>query len=250
MQPGKQSFNSPAAPIATQWPAILGLAPRGAVVPMRGDHLDADCGHLAIQFVTVISFVSDQALGPFLCETAVDGGRDESDFMRTRRLDVNGDWSAIAVCHCHELRTLTPLGLADGSAPFFALTKLPSMKPSDRSKLPCWRKCRVSDFSTFSNTPVRTHAAKRRWHVWYGGYRSGRSCQRAPVRKIHNTPFMTSRVSRCGRPRTPTRGWGNNGSISAHCSSVNSSRRGINPPITDLMGRILCPNVQSFTRHF
>ena len=128
MQPGKQSFNSPAAPIATQWPAILGLAPRGAVVPMRGDHLDADCGHLAIQFVTVISFVSDQALGPFLCETAVDGGRDESDFMRTRRLDVNGDWSAIAVCHCHELRTLTPLGLADGSAPFFALTKLPSMK--------------------------------------------------------------------------------------------------------------------------
>lgn len=33
----------------------------------------------------------------------------------------------------------------------------------------------------------------RRW--WYGPYRAGRSCHGAPVRKTHNMPFNTCRIS-------------------------------------------------------
>lgn len=46
----------------------------------------------------------------------------------------------MAVCHCHDLRTFAPLGFSHPLAPFLAMTKVPSMKHSVKSRLP--RSCR------------------------------------------------------------------------------------------------------------
>jgi len=113
-------------------------------------------------------------------------------------------------------------------APFLADTNVPSIKVSDKSSLPRSSKSCAKVSSTFFNLPSLTHSWKRRWQVWYGGNRSGKSAQRAPLRKIHNTPFITSRSDLRGLPRVATTGGlSNNGSIKNHCSSVNSSRRAI-----------------------
>jgi hypothetical protein len=82
--------------------------------------------------------------------------------------------------------------------------------------------------NTRRSLPSLTHAWNRRWHVWYGGNLSGKSAHRAPERRIHNTPFKTSRADREGLPRVciPL-DFSNNGAIKAHCSSVNSSRLAI-----------------------
>ncbi len=77
-----------------------------------------------------------------------------------------------------------------------------------------------------SSTPARCHCWKRRWQVWYGPYRGGRSCHGAPVRKIHNTPFMTWRASLQERPRpSGRRFWfhSTRGLRCSHCASVRSA---------------------------
>ena len=103
------------------------------------------------------------------------------------------------------------------------------MKHSSTSILPRLRKSSARLCSTRDSVPSSTHRWKRRWQVWYEGNRSGRSFQRAPERKIHNIPFNTARSSQRGRPRPSTRRctFGSSGSIKSHCSSCNSSRRGI-----------------------
>ena len=82
--------------------------------------------------------------------------------------------------------------------------------------------------NTFRSLPSLTHSWKRRWQVWYGGNLSGKSDHLAPERRIHKTPFKTSRAERGGLPRVwITSAFSNNGAIKAHCSSVNSSRLAI-----------------------
>ncbi len=103
-----------------------------------------------------------------------------------------------AVCHCHELRTLAPLGLADASAPFFVATKVASMKHSDKSSLPRLRRSSASaSRMCLSSPPISWN---RRWQTWYGGERSGKSCQRVPERNIHKMPFSICRSSLRGCP--------------------------------------------------
>ena len=76
------------------------------------------------------------------------------------------------------------------------------MKVSDKSNCPRASKSSASVRKTWTSVPSRTQRWKRRWQVWYGGNLSfGSSAHWAPVRKIHNTPSSTCRVSRHGRPR-------------------------------------------------
>jgi hypothetical protein len=147
--------------------------------------------------------------------------------MRRSRRRVDGERKTRAVCHRHELRTFAPLGLSHPESPFLATMKVASMKHSDKSSSPRVRRSSAKASSTLRSVPSRTHCWNLRWQVWYGGKRFGKSCQRAPLLSIQSTPFMTSRVSLHGLPRPSARrsGSGISGSISAHCSSVNSSRR-------------------------
>jgi hypothetical protein len=137
-----------------------------------------------------------------------------------------------AVDHHHPLRPLAPLGFSDSAAPFFAGAKLPSRNDS----LHC--NCRRSFNSLrnvrqiFNQTPRSSQSRSRRQHVEGCGNFSGRSCQRAPLRRIHRIPSSTRRFSIHGRPPWRCRGGlGSNGAIFFHCASVsNGPDRAIAPP--------------------
>jgi hypothetical protein len=147
--------------------------------------------------------------------------------MRASRRRVDGERKTRAICHRHELRTFAPLGLSHSESPFLATTNVPSIKHSDKSKSPRSLRSCARASSTRRSVPSLTHCWNLRWQVWYGGNLSGKSCQRAPLRSIQSTPFITSRVSFHDLPRPSSRrgNSGIKGSISAHCSSVSSSRR-------------------------
>src|SRR5580658_5470816 len=150
-----------------------------------------------------------------------------------------------AVDHHHPLRPLAPLGFSDSAAPFFAGAKLPSR--NDSLHFNCWR-----SFNSLRNarqiasqTPCSSQSRSRRQHVEGCGYFSGRSCQRAPLRRIHRIPSRTRRFSIHGRP--PWRclgGWGSKGAIFFHCASVsNGPDRAIGPP-----SALLPPLIPHFTK--
>ena len=153
-----------------------------------------------------------------------------SPFARRSRCNVQGEWKTMKGCHCpegacHELAVFAPLGFSNEPSPFLGTMNVPSMKHSDKSNLPrSWRYWAKTSSASL-NTPLRAHCWNLWWQVWYEGKRSGRSCRRAPLLNIHKMPFITSRLSRHGRPRPSARrdGSGIRTLSSAHCSSVSSS---------------------------
>ena len=235
VQPREQSFNFPTMPIAAQLSSILGRF-ADPVTFMGRDHVDPLCLHLRVQPITIVSFVANQSSRPPSNKALLHGSLDKGDFMWRSRRCVDGDRNTIAVCHCHELRTLAPLGLSDGAAPFLAPTKVPSMKHCAKSNLPRARKSSASVSRTRFSVPVLTQYWKRRWQVWYDTKRSGKSCHAAPDRNIHKMPLRTARSSWRGLPRPSARGFGleSNGSMTCHCPSLISSRRAIAPPQHEL----------------
>src|SRR6266851_1919599 len=136
MQPGKQTLDFPAAPIATQYPAVLrrGFAARAFV---RRHQLHAEAlAQLYIQWITVVSAVADQALGSFGEKALLDGGCDELGFMRRSAGHVHGERKTMAVADRHDFAAFTAASRADSRAPFFAELKLASMNDSLRSSFP------------------------------------------------------------------------------------------------------------------
>jgi hypothetical protein len=222
-QPGEEPLHFPPPPVAAQWAAILRPGP-GAVAAVGGDHLDAQRLQSRIQWIGIVAPVADQSAREIIDKSGVEGRGDEGNLARRSRGGTRGERKTSTVCHCHELRTLAPLGRSHASAPFFATTKVPSIKHSERSSLPRSFKSWASASKIRSYVPSCTQRWKRRWQVWYGGYRSGRSAHWAPVRRIHKMPFNTSRLLRQGRPRPSARLGSSpiSGSSTLHCSLVIS----------------------------
>lgn len=222
-QPGEQPLYLPPAPVASERSAVLGLGTL-ASSSVRSDHLDALISQPLIERVRVVGSVSNQMLRQGLYEATLKSRLNKGDLMRASRFSVSGERKTSAVCHCHELRALTPLGLSHSRSPFLATTNVPSMKHSLISSPPLCFRSSAKASSTLASVSSLTHDWKRRWQVWYGGYLSGRSFQGAPVRSIHSTPLSTSRLSRQGLPLPSSRLGGSpiNGSSIAHCSSVRS----------------------------
>src|SRR5271170_3662696 len=222
-KPGKESLDFITPHITAQGTSVL----RGdAAVHLVGrNHFRAVLPHqLFIQPVAIIRFVPDQAFGHIGYDARLQGGSDQLHFSRRSAFCPQGERKTMAVCNAHDLGSLAPLGLADTAPPFLAGTKVPSTKHSLRSRPPASWRCSASVKRSFSMTPERTQFWKRRWAVWYAPYRDGRSCQGAPVRRIHKTPFNTLRRSLQGRPRPSSRtaSSGRMFSIIFHCSSVKS----------------------------
>jgi hypothetical protein len=226
LQPRKQPFDFPSSLIAAQWSAIL----RGGFLSVRlvrRNHLNALLSQLFVQRVGVVSLITYESFGAFGNKTLKESFSDKGDFMRRSRFRVDREWKTSSVCHCHELRAFTALGLSHFCAPFLATMNVPSIKHSDKSISPLVRKSSARASRTLRSVPSRDHCWNLLWQVWYGGNLSGKSCQRAPLLRIQSTPSITSRVSRQGRPLPSSRrgGSGIKGLIIAHCSSVSSSPR-------------------------
>jgi len=193
LQPCEEAFNLPAAAVTSQRAAILRFAP---FLPVRGNHFDAPVlFQLGIKLVTVVSLVADQAAGQLIGEGVVQSLFHQSHLMRRRACHVKGERKTSSVCHCHDLGTFATLGFTNGTAPFFAGANVPSIKASRKSSLPRSRKSSAKASNTASNTPSFRQRWNHLWHVWYGGYRSGKSFQGAPVRKIQRIPFKMARGS-------------------------------------------------------
>jgi hypothetical protein len=226
IQPGEQAFDLPSSAVTPQCPRIL----RGRLNPValvRGDHFNALGRELSIERITVVGKIPNKSFGSSQREGLIEGSLDKGDFMWRSRSRVQGEWKTCSVRNNHELRTFAPLGLSHARAPFFATTKVPSIKHSERSILPRSSKSCANASTIARNTPWRTQRLKRRKQVEPEGKRSGRSAQAAPVRSTHRMPLSTAR-SLCvtGLPRPSARGrvFGIRGSRIAHCSSVSSSR--------------------------
>jgi hypothetical protein len=89
----------------------------------------------------------------------------------------------------------------------------------------------------FNQTPSSCHLCNRRQHVEGDGNSSGRNRHAAPVCRTHSMSSRQARFGAGGRPRLSRRrlGLGSKGSISIHCSSVNS------------FCRFFMPEAQQFT---
>jgi hypothetical protein len=227
VQPGEQALDLPPAAIAPQGAAILGRRAL-TVAAMRRNQLDALGRECVIERITVVGTIPDKSLGSSHGVGCSEGSLDKGDFMWASSSRVHGEWKTMSVCHNHELRTFAPLGLTHLGAPFFATTKVPSMKHSARSMCPRSSKSRASASKSLHMAPAFTPRLNRLKQVEAEGKRSGKSAHAAPVRKTHRTPLSTARSS-CliGRPRPSARrfGTGMKGASTAHCSSVSSSRR-------------------------
>jgi len=239
-EPGKGSFDFPASFVSSQGPTILHrrLTP---TLAMRDDRLNAVATQVSAQRVAVVAAIHDHTHG-FLpwssgTMTAPHADRrecllDEFDLCRGCRVKVVSQRKTLAVSHHHPLRALAPLGFSGSVAPFFAGAKLPSIK--DSLHFSCWR-----SFSSlrnarqmFTQTSCSSQSRSRRQQVAGEGNSSGKSHQRAPLRRIHKMPSSTLRSFIRGRP--PCRclgGFGSKGRIFSHCASVsNRPYRAIRPP--------------------
>jgi hypothetical protein len=138
----------------------------------------------------------------------------------------------LAVDHHPPLRAFPTAGFAHSRASFLAGAKLPSR--NDSLPFNGWR-----SFNSASNarpilrqTPCSSQSRRRRQPVDGCGNSSGRSCQRAPLRRIHRMPSSTLRSGARRRPPCRCRGGlGSKGRIFSHCLSVSHRPyRAIRPP--------------------
>ena len=223
----QNAFDFPAPAVVPQCPPVL----RRCFLPislMRRNQFNTALCQPLIERITVAGAIPNKSLGSSHREGFIDGSLDKGDFMWASRSRVHGEWKTMSVCNNHELRTFAPLGLSHFGSRFFATTKVPSMKHSDKSIFPASSRCHASASSICRMTPALTQRLKRLKQVDPEGNRSGRSAQHAPVRNTHKMPLSTARsLWTSGRPRPSGRRavTGINGSSNPHCSSVSSSLR-------------------------
>jgi len=239
-QPADGAFDDPSPFIPPQGSTVLGGQP-GSVLMVWGDQLDASSGQPLSQRIAIITAVGNHALR-FLPGTTrmvaspypdrLERPLRQPHFRRGCRVKVVSQRNTLAVDHHHPLRAFPPAGFAHGEAPFLAGTKLPSI--NDSLHLSCCR-----SFSSLrkarqmlSQTPCSSQSRSRRQQVEGCGNSSGRSCQRAPLRKIHKMPSSTLRSGLGGRPPCGRGGrGGSKGRIFSHWLSVsNRPYRAIGPP--------------------
>src|SRR5258705_5924883 len=225
VEPGEQSLHLPSTLKAAQRSSILSLPLRPTTRSMWRDHFGPELiEYFCVEAVAVVSLIANQSFGNIGDESPLQSLRDQFHFSRASTFCADGQRKAVAVCNCHDLAALSALGLSHAEPPFFAGTKVPSMKHSRRSRPPrSFRSCATAK-RTASSTLERTQFWNRRCIVCYAPYRLGRSFQGAPVRKIHRIPFKVVRGSVQGRPRPSarTRSGGKMVSTTCHCSSVKS----------------------------
>ncbi len=231
-QPGEGAFRLPSSFISSQFSPIL----RGrltSIALMRADQFNPATFQTLSQRIAVVGSIRNQSSRIF-SRTATTFPRhgnlfdrrfQKLHFRRTGRVQVEAQRNSLAVNHHHPLRAFAAFGRSDTRPPFFAGAKLPSANASDQSSWPFSSNCPRKARQTRSQTPCSSQSRSRRQQVLAEGYSLGKSCHRAPVRRIQRMPSNTRRLSTGLRPPLCDRlNSGSNGSIFTHCSSVNNFR--------------------------
>jgi hypothetical protein len=259
-EPGKGAFHLPATPVSTQRSAVLGA--RLDAIPAVGYYqFDPACRQPLAQRIAVVGAIGNHTLRflPWPSAAMSPGHLDrrerffrEPDLVRGCRVKLLSQRNTLAVDHHHPLRSLAPLGFPDFGAPFFAGAKLPSRNDSLQSSCPRWFSSAKNARQMVSQTPCSSQSRSRRQHVAGEGNSSGKSCQRAPLRRIHRIPSSTLRSLAGGLPPRGRRGrFGSKGRIFSHWASVSSRPyRAIGPPLAllpEFISRFCQTNHHSFT---
>lgn len=227
-QPGNSPFDLPAAFVTPKGSSVLDRMT--AVLSMRSHKFNASMFEFLPKLIRVIGFISNQMLRLFA--QLINGFINECYLMWTGRGKGHCQRNTLAISHHHELRPLAPLGFTDFWAPFFADTKLPSIKHSAQLIWPFLSSSWIKVCQSFSQIPCSSHLFKRLQQVLGLGYFSGKSFHLAPVRRIHRMPSTTKRLLFQGRPLLFN--FGSNSSIFFHCFSVKYIARliGLVPPMS------------------
>src|SRR6516162_3506509 len=199
-QPGMSAFHDPSPLVTSQDSSVLG-GRTDAIPLVRADQFDSALPQALPQRIAVVGFVGN---------------------------------------HAHRLLPRTARVMA-ASYPDRRERRLREFdfRRGCRVKVVSQRKTAAVSFNSFKNvrqifnqTPRSSQSRSRRQHFEGCGNFSGRSCQRAPLRRIQRIPSSTRRFSIHGRP--PLRclgGLGSKGAIFFHCASVsNGPDRAIGPP--------------------
>ena len=233
-EPRVGTLDDPAAFIAPEFSSIC-IAPGLVVLPVRCDQFNASLLQALAQRIGIVSAVGNHPLR-ILSRWALwlgdadfrECGFRKRNFCRRGTFQPNSQRNTFTVCQYHPLRALAALGFADREAPFFAGAKLPSRKVSSQRSRPFSSSAPSRARHASRQTPSSCQRCNRRQQVEGEGNSSGKNRQAAPVCRIHRIPSKHPRFAAGGRPRRSRRRLGlrNKGSISSHCSSVNSFCRG------------------------
>lgn len=233
LQPADGSFNFPSFAVSPEFSAILCWR-FNTVAFVRSNQVDAAFEQTKAQRVTISCGVVDQLSGPTMNDPVCEQRLDEIDFMRTGTLDHVAARRTVAIDQQHDLGTFAAFGLAYAKAPFLADENVPSAMDSSRSISPCRSSLLTKRAHAFLNRPDSDHCFNRRQHVGCEGKWSGRSRQRAPVRRIHAMASKQSRQEARGRPPSGDGGGSAKRSeIKPHWSSVSSNLGSILDPTLD-----------------
>jgi hypothetical protein len=136
LKPGKQALYLPSAPIASQFPAVLGIRFFTSFA-MGCDHFDTSIiKESIVKWIAVVRLITNQLVRGILSKAAVYRILDKFYLVGRSAFHVSGDRKTRSVCNCHDLGAFAALCLADSKTPFFAGAKLPSMNASRISILP------------------------------------------------------------------------------------------------------------------
>lgn len=221
LQPGDAALDKPAPSVAAELPAVLVRSDR--VIRASGDDwFDPARRQPRPDRVAVVAEVPNQALRlPAVGGDALDRRGHQRHFRRGRRVHMNSERSTRAIGQYHELRSLAALGGPDQGPPFFATTKVPSMKHSSQRILSRSASSVRNARQRLSSVSSRAHWLNRRWTALLAPYRRGSSLHGAPVQSTHSSPSKHCRSASGGRPSFGLGvGGGSTAAILAHCPSV------------------------------
>jgi hypothetical protein len=177
LKPGKEPFDFPAAFITAKLSAILSAWSPALSAVWSNQFNAAFTQKPLIQRIAVVGLIANHSIRRIGGKAAVDGRLNQFYFMGRSALNVSGDRKTSSICDGHDFGAFAALCLADSKTHFFAGTKVPSMKASRISIPPRSERSSASCWTMRLKTPDLAHCWKRRWQVWYGGYRGGKSFQ-------------------------------------------------------------------------
>ena len=198
-QPADRSFHDPTMPVASQFSSVLAAATLSPAT-VRANEFDITLLQSVSEPVSIGRSVVDQAFDWTITLSNVNQRFDRIHLGHLSTRDECGNRNALSVDHHHDLAALATFRLANVSAPFFAGEKVPSPIACDQCSS-FRRSIRLSSRRhAFSMMPASVHSLCRRQHVEADGYRSGKSCHRAPDFSTQMMPSRQGRGPMQGRP--------------------------------------------------
>ena len=156
VEPGEKPLNLPTPFVSAERSPVL--CPPNPVPSIGRDHLSPVLfGNLFVERIAIVSFVADESLRIARHPKTIESVLDQGHFSRRSAFRPSGDRKTIAVNDCHDLGSLAPLCLPDLAPPFFAETKVPSIKHSSRLSPPRSRRSLARATRRSSKNPSFLH---------------------------------------------------------------------------------------------